>query len=1233
MIKKIYLLTLFSFFYVSAAHAQAGLKGKVLDKGNNEPIPFANVVVELNGSQVAGGTTDFDGNYFIKPLAPGKYDVKATYVGYQPVVVGGVIIKGEQIQFLDIRMSQGIELKAFEKVEYTVPLIDKDNTASGGTVTREDIAKMPGRSAESVAITVGGIYSQDGERGSVRGSRDNATDTYIDGVKVRGSSNIPNSAIEQVSVIVGGLPAQYGDATGGVISITTRGPSAEYFGGVEVVTSQLTDKFGYNLIGANVSGPLLSRPDPLDSTRKKPLLGFFLSAEANYQKDPRPSAIGSLKGSDSILTYLQENPLRVGPSGIGSLKNAEFVHASDIERIDARQNVESKGVVAQGKVDLAASSTTNLTFGGTFDLATRRADAYGEGVGTTVYRNTLFNSENNPIYTDNTWRIYSRFTQRLSSGDNQDESASNIKNAYYSLQLDYSKFNRTLEDKTHRDNFFDYGYIGKFTSTFVPFYLFGEDSTGRVGYIHESFDQIAYDFEPGDKNPILAKFTDNYYNLYETVEGHYQSPLEVETGGGLLNGTRPGMAHSLWTLPGVPYNRYEKREEGMFRIRATGSADIKHHALLLGFEYEQRQDRRWVLDPAGLWTRMRNLANNHIPELDRMNPIIEQVGTYERFTYNRLNSDPGEYNGEGSQSFLDYNVRKALGLDPDGVDYIQTDSLPPDFYSLDFFSAEELLNEGNADRPLQTYYGYDHTGKKIKGRRTLEDFLTKKDDFGNFTREMGAFEPIYMSFYMQDKFAFEDLIFNVGMRIDRYDANQKVLKDKYSLFETVKAGEVDYSSAKTPRPANIGDDFVVYVDDVKSPNAEIIKGYRDGDTWYDAEGKDISLNPQLMRTSTGQAAPWLVNPEASNPRTDLSSNSFKDYEPQVVFMPRIAFSFPISDEALFFAHYDILAQRPNYAQRFNPSDYLFSKDDRISNPDLKPQKTIDYELGFQQKLSNSSSLKLAAFYREMRDLIQVVNTVSAFPKEYTTFGNQDFGTVKGSTITYDLRRTGNVSLRASYTLTFAQGTGSSEETGLNLVNAGYSNLRTIFPLDIDQRHQIVTVFDYRYGSGKDYNGPILFNKQILANTGLNVLFQGGSGAPFTAQKDIKIMGEDGGQSGLVKGGINGARLPWQFRTDLRLDRDFKLKYGNAEAEEARKALDLNVYVIVLNALDAKNIIRVYRATGNPDDDGYLAAAQYQAQIEQRVDPISYRELYALKINNPYNYSLPRRIRLGVILNF
>ncbi len=81
---------------------------------------------------------------------------------------------------------------------------------------------------------------------------------------------------------------------------------------------------------------------------------------------------------------------------------------------------------------------------------------------------------------------------------------------------------------------------------------------------------------------------------------------------------------------------------------------------------------------------------------------------------------------------------------------------------------------------------------------------------------------------------------------------------------------------------------------------------------------------------------------------------------------RIAFSFPISDEAQFFAHYDVLTQRPPTGNRLEPVDYLFMADRvgaTLNNPNLKSEKTVDYELGFAKTLSLKSALKISAFYK------------------------------------------------------------------------------------------------------------------------------------------------------------------------------------------------------------------------------------------------------------------------------
>ena len=352
-------------------------------------------------------------------------------------------------------------------------------------------------------------------------------------------------------------------------------------------------------------------------------------------------------------------------------------------------------------------------------------------------------------------------------------------------------------------------------------------------------------------------------------------------------------------------------------------------------------------------------------------------------------------------------------------------------------------------------------------------------------------------------------------------------------------------------------------------------------------------------------------------------------------MPRISFSFPISDDALFYAHYDILTQRPQQGQvQVQPIRYLFiattGSSGTITNPNLKPEKTIDYEIGFQQKINNASSLKLSAFYREMRDQIQQYRLSGAYPRTYYSYNNIDFGTVKGLTLTYDLRRTGNARIRFNYTLQFATGTGSDADAASGIIRSDQPNLRTLNPLSFDRRHQFNITLDYRWGSGKDYNGPVINRKkkgkppvQFLSNFGGNLTLTGGSGTPYTKSSRILPFGA----MGPIQGSINGNRLPWQFLLNLRIDKEFDF------ALNKKKQGSLDVYLEINNLLNTKNVTYVYPATGSAKDDGYLTAPEWQTVINQQVDPQAYRDLYTVQMQSPYNYSSPRTIRLGLMFNF
>jgi hypothetical protein len=106
MLKKLLFTLCIVLASWSLALAQDGrLKGVITDKDTGEPVAFANVVLENGGTQVGGASTDFDGNYDINPIPPGTYDLRATFVGYNTVLMKGVVISGNKITFQDISMS------------------------------------------------------------------------------------------------------------------------------------------------------------------------------------------------------------------------------------------------------------------------------------------------------------------------------------------------------------------------------------------------------------------------------------------------------------------------------------------------------------------------------------------------------------------------------------------------------------------------------------------------------------------------------------------------------------------------------------------------------------------------------------------------------------------------------------------------------------------------------------------------------------------------------------------------------------------------------------------------------------------------------------------------------------------------------------------------------------------------------------------------------------------------
>lgn len=1243
-----YFFTLLFISIAGQAIAQSGsaITGTVLDE-KKEPIIGAVVRVIDGGLQKGGAQTDADGSYTIKPLNPGRYELVVSYIGYKEVRITGIIVSPDKTTQVNSSMEPSTKLNEVVITSYRVPLIDKYAPGTTTTITSEQIEKLPTRSTDVAAATTAGVgTAKDGSGLNIQGARTDGTLYIIDGVQVRAGSrggiNLSQGVIDQIQVMTSGMSAKYGDALGGVVSITTKGVSEKMRG--NLLLEHSVDGYNHNLINANVSGPLYSKR--IDSTHKKPVIGYLIGADFWYDKDGRPSYNGNYAVKDDVLKDMQANPVVANPTQNGGFifkSRSEYLRNDDFELRKQRVNAESLEGRLNAKLDFQLTDNLNLTAGGQVNYV--KSYAYSRGL-------SLLAPEAMPLNKTYTARGYIKLTQKFGKNNmtqNPDEKKSAISNTYYTIQADYQREASRREDPNHKRDVFKYGYVGKFNTTYMPLYVYGVDDSSKMPGMKLLTERLPVNttYERSDLNPTLANYTSRIYEL----AGQTSIPTLdlLKSIGGLTNGQMPQATYQLYSNVGQGFTGYNFSSTDQYAISVDASFDFQpgktKHAIEFGLYYQQRVQRSYFADVAntngGLWQYARQLTNSHI-SLDG-NPIFVVNG--QKYSYADWKAglvSPGPLDtilydrlaNEKAQSTFDYNLRQKLGAGK--TDYINVDAYDPSTFSLDMFSADELLNSGNN---FVGYFGYDYTGAKQKGQVNFNDYFTKKDARGNYTREMGAFRPNYIAGYLLDKFQFKDILFNIGVRVDRFDANTKMLKDPFSLYEVQNVSSANAKGLKNTlnggtTPSNIGNDYVVYVNSNQSSSPTII-GYRNGEDWYDYTGKLIE-DPSVLKNYSGGRDPQPLLVDSKTRMTDSTydpNTSFTDYKPQVNVMPRISFSFPISDVALFYAHYDIVVQRPTAGVYATPFDYYYltnNSNATISNPGLKPQKLFDYEFGFQQQLSQRSAVTLTAFYKERKDMIAYRPYLYAYPQTYYSYGNRDFSTAKGLTVTYDLRRAGNVRMNIAYTLQFAQGTGSSANGSqgilANFIQAQLPNLRYTTALDYDSRHQIVASVDYRYEDGE---GPIVAGKHILENAGVNFLFRTRSGEPYTKYiAPIK-------NTNAVQGEVNGNRYPWHFGLDLRVDKDFQLSFAKKSSDNARpKApLMLNAFVYVTNVLNIKDVLNVDGYTSRPDDDGYLASPQGIVFTKNQTDAQSYIDIYRISQQNPGNINLPRRVNIGLSLNF
>jgi hypothetical protein len=210
-----------------AAQSHGEIFGKIIDENNN---PVAGVIVRAeNNGIVVGAATDERGIYRINGVEPGTYTVIYDLIGYSQLQVANVEVKSDQIRKLSdytlATASYGTGGPVIIRAEKPLIDINGGTAISLGASELKNNAAANGGSLKAILTSMSSdIKTSDrGEELYFRGSRSGSVVYIIDGVKIYGSPlNIPSSGIGNITVYTGGVPAKYGDSTGGYVIIDTK---------------------------------------------------------------------------------------------------------------------------------------------------------------------------------------------------------------------------------------------------------------------------------------------------------------------------------------------------------------------------------------------------------------------------------------------------------------------------------------------------------------------------------------------------------------------------------------------------------------------------------------------------------------------------------------------------------------------------------------------------------------------------------------------------------------------------------------------------------------------------------------------------------------------------------------------------------------------------------------------------------------------------------------------------
>ena len=333
-----------------------------------------------------------------------------------------------------------------------------------------------------------------------------------------------------------------------------------------------------------------------------------------------------------------------------------------------------------------------------------------------------------------------------------------------------------------------------------------------------------------------------------------------------------------------------------------------------------------------------------------------------------------------------------------------------------------------------------------------------------------------------------------------------------------------------------------------------------------------------------------VNANAEFRENPLDPNSVIKVKSRRQFSPRIGIAHPISDRTKLHFAYGHFFQNPEFQYLFENKQYDINvREPLFGQPNLDAERTISYEIGLAHQFSDRVALNMRAYYKDITGLI---GTRYLFPyvegrfTGYTLRVNEDYANVKGLEFSLDLRPDKYLSGGLTYTYSVAKGSASSEDEQY----PGTQESTQLYYLDFDRTHLINASASYTIPPNE---GPVIFDSPIFEDMDFSLIFRYSSGAPYTP---------GGRDVGFVE--RNSLRQPSTYNLDFMIGKEFDL-ISNTR---------LRIFAEILNLTDHRNIVYVYRDTGEPD--------------------FTFEGDYSLAyMRDPSNFGPPRSVRLGFTFKF